>query len=237
MNTTLKTSADLIQESQGLVRSLALKIHRKLPAQVDVDDLISYGQIGLAEAARSYDPAEGAQFSTFAYYRIRGAIYDGISKMTWLNRSQYNRVRCEQMAGEALRANAEESRNSSSEETSLGDDVRWFKGISSALAVVHLATSECDESGESSALEDRHTPAPDATADRRERAQILRKVIDDLPGEAGKLIRAAYFDGLTLQEAGQQLGVSKSWASRLHSRALEQMARSLRSLGVADCES
>ena len=235
MNTTLKTSAELIEESQGLVRSLAVKIHRKLPSQVEVDDLIAYGQIGLAEAARSFDPSEGAQFSTFAYYRIRGAIYDGLSKMTWMNRSQYNRMRCEQMATEALRANVEQG-TSTSEETSLSDDVRWFKGLSSALAVVHLATTECDDSGESSALEDRDMPTPAVVATTRERATILRKLVDALPTEAAKLIRAAYFDGMTLQEAGQQLGVSKSWASRLHSRALEQLARSLKSLGVADCE-
>ena len=235
MNTATKSSAELIQESQGLVRSLAIKIHRKLPTQVDIDDLIAYGQIGLAEAARSFDPSEGAQFSTFAYYRIRGAMYDGLSKMTWMNRSQYNRVRCEQLAGEALRSNAEQSANGP-EETSLSDDVRWFKGLSSALAVVHLATSECDESGESGALEDHDMPTPAVLATKRERATLLRELVDALPAEAAKLIRAAYFDGMTLQEAGQQLGVSKSWASRLHSRALEQLARSLKSLGVADCE-
>ena len=235
MNATLRSPADLIAESQGLVRSLAFKIHKKLPSQVDLDDLISYGQVGLAEAARSFNPSEGTQFSTFAYYRIRGAIYDGLSKMTWMNRSQYNKVRSEQMAGEALKSSAEDSAKANDDAT-LADDVRWFKAISGSLAVVHLATTDSDETNEVSAFVDRDAQTPVAAATSNERTRILHEVVDSLPAEAARLIRAAYFEGLTLQEAGQQLGVSKSWASRLHSRALQQMARSLRTLGVADCE-
>ena len=61
----------LIEECQGLVRSLALQIKTKAPASIELDDLISYGQIGLAEAARDFDPDRGFRFSTFAYYRMR----------------------------------------------------------------------------------------------------------------------------------------------------------------------
>ena len=99
-----KTSDQVIEENQGLVRSLALKIHRKLPPHVELDDLVAYGQIGLAEAARDFDPARGGRFSTYAYYRIRGAIYDGLSKMNWFSRSEYRRIRYNQMANDTLEA-------------------------------------------------------------------------------------------------------------------------------------
>jgi DNA-directed RNA polymerase specialized sigma subunit len=72
-----------IEQCQGLVRSLAVRIHRKLPARIELDDLIAYGELGLLEAAQSFDARRGCQFSTFAYYRIRGAIYDGAAKMGW----------------------------------------------------------------------------------------------------------------------------------------------------------
>ena len=68
---------ELIDEGQALVKSLAARIHRNLPVHVDFDDLISYGQIGLAEAAQDFDAEQGTRFTTFAYYRIRGAILDG----------------------------------------------------------------------------------------------------------------------------------------------------------------
>jgi len=71
-------------------------------------------------------------------------------------------------------------------------------------------------------------PGGPATALNREMNEKLHKLIDQLPPEAGTLIRATYFEGLTLQEAGRKLGISKSWASRLHARTLQRLARSLR---------
>jgi RNA polymerase sigma factor FliA len=93
MAVNAETARQLIEETQPLVRSLAQKISRKIPMQIEFEDLIAYGQIGLAEAARDFDPQRGIQFSTYAYYRIRGAIYDGVSKMSWTSRARYNRLR------------------------------------------------------------------------------------------------------------------------------------------------
>jgi RNA polymerase sigma factor for flagellar operon FliA len=232
MSAPAKTSEQLIAECQGLVRSIALKIHRSLPDFLDIEDSIAYGQIGLAEAARDFDPAQGHQFSTYAYYRIRGAIYDGLSKMSWVSRSQYQRLRCEQMAGEAL---LDDATSSASGETSLEDDARWLTRLSSTLAVVYLSTRSEDDTSPGSNLSDDSSPPPEEVVAEREISVKLRELIDSLPEEAGKLIRAAYFEGLTLQEAGQRLGIGKSWASRLHAKTLQRLGRSLRLLGLADC--
>jgi len=232
MSAPVKTPEQLIAECQGLVRSIALKIHRSLPDFLDVEDSIAYGQIGLAEAARDFDPAQGHQFSTYAYYRIRGAIYDGLSKMSWVSRSQYQRLRCEQMAGEAL---SEDAASPAGGETSLEDDARWLTRLSSTLAVVYLSTRSEDDTSPGSNLSDDSSPPPEEVAAEREISVKLRELIDSLPEEAGKLIRAAYFEGLTLQEAGQRLGIGKSWASRLHAKTLQRLGRSLRLLGLADC--
>jgi RNA polymerase sigma factor FliA len=232
MPAAAKTPEQLIAECQGLVRSIALKIHRSLPDFLDVEDSIAYGQIGLAEAARDFDATQGHQFSTYAYYRIRGAIYDGLSKMSWVSRSQYQRLRCEQMAGEVL---AEETATSSAADTSLEDDARWLTRLTSTLAVVYLSTRSDSEDSPAQSLPDDSSPAPEDLASEREISSKLHELIDSLPEEAGKLIRAAYFEGLTLQEAGQRLGIGKSWASRLHAKTLQRLGRSLRLLGLADC--
>ena len=137
-----------IEECQGMVRSLALSISRKLPPSVDLDDLIAYGQVGLGEAARDFDPARGNRFSTYAYYRIRGAIYDGLSKMTWFDRVHVPQTRYEQMSNEVLRLESEDSPANVPEAES---DARWFRNVSSTLAVVYLASrvggSHSDEDG------------------------------------------------------------------------------------------
>jgi RNA polymerase sigma factor for flagellar operon FliA len=230
MTTSNKTPQELMVECQDLVRSLAWKIHRKLPAYLDIEDLIGYGEVGLAEAARDYDSSRG-QFTTYAYYRIRGAIYDGLSKMTWFNRSFYNRMRYDQMANEVLSADNEEGTAGS-----VADDVRWLRSLSGTLAVVYLAThreSAEDETDEVS-LEDRSAPSPPNAVIGQEAKSQLHQLIDMLPEDARSLIQGVYFEGLTLQDAGRRLGVSKAWASRLHSRTIEQLARGLKRLGMDD---
>jgi len=227
MTAPCQSTQQLIEDCQGLVRSLASTVHRKLPPNVDLEDLISYGQVGLVEAARDFDPARGSRFSTYAYYRIRGAIYDGLSKMAWFSRAHYNRLRQEQMSNEVLCLEADQSGQSAP--AGVESDMRWLRDVTRALAVVYFAAlGDSGDESASNSLEDRSAPGAPATAISREINEKLHKLIDELPPEAGTLIRATYFEGLTLQEAGCRLGISKSWASRLHARTLQRLARSLR---------
>jgi RNA polymerase sigma factor for flagellar operon FliA len=225
-----------IEECQGLVRSLALGISRRLPPTVELEDLIAYGQVGLGEAARDFDPGRGSRFSTYAYYRIRGAIYDGLSKMAWFEHGHAAQVRYSQMSEDVLRLEGED--NPSDEAASLESDARWFRDISRTLAVVQLASrSGCEPSEEESAGAAMIDPsAPDAAdvAMNHETRERLHAVIDALPPMAARLIKGVYFEGLTIQEAGQRMGVSKSWASRLHSRALQQLAHMLSGVESSD---
>jgi RNA polymerase sigma factor for flagellar operon FliA len=231
MTAPAKTAHELIAECQGLVRALAWKIHRGLPSNVDSEDLIAYGQLGLAEAARDFDASRTGAFSTYAYYRIRGAIYDGLSKMSWFSRARYARLRYAQRANELLAAENDAARSG---ERRVEDDVRWFRGLVSGLAVAYLASSARDDEGETEPSLVDSSPAPPGVAMDRETRQILHELISELPAQSAELIRATYFEGLTLQEAGQRLGISKAWASRLHARTLEQLGRSLRRLELVD---
>jgi RNA polymerase sigma factor for flagellar operon FliA len=235
MTAPCQNSQQLIEDCQGLVRSLATRIHRHLPPYVDLEDLIAYGQVGLAEAARDFDPARGIKFSTFAYYRIRGTVYDGLAKMTWFSRPHYHRVRYEQMADELLRVESEEENENAWVDADLQSNMRWFRDLSRALTVVYLTThGEREEETAQPPLIDQSTPAPPAVVIGRETRQMLHQLVEALPAEERDLIRATYFDELTLQEAGRRLGISKSWASRLHAKALKRLGRSLRLLGVAN---
>lgn len=215
-----------IGQCQDLVRSLASRIHRRLPSSVDLEDLIAYGQLGLVEAARDFDPGRGCQFSTYAYYRIRGAIYDGLAKMTWGSRAAYQTLRCERMSNEFLRQHGEEQ--AGQPEGGVESDAGWLRDVAGALAVVRLVSLETQENqSESPALRDSSQLPPPVVAIDHEISRRLHQLIDALAPQAATLIRAAYFEGLTLEEAGRRLGVSKSWASRLHARALHQLAQAL----------
>lgn len=225
-----KTTQELMASCQGLVRSLAWKIHCKLPKHVDLEDLVSYGQVGLAEAARDYEEGRG-HFTTFAYYRVRGAILDGLSKMHWFNQADYHRGKYEHLAGEVLNAESEETEQPSPD---VATDARWLKGVSGALVTVYVFCQGEDESGAAGSVEDTATIAPPAALLKREVHQKLRELVDALPKDAGSLIRAAYFEGLSLKEAGERIGISKAWASRLHAKTLGLLARSLEELQLAD---
>jgi len=229
MSSGSATLDQLVADCQGLVRNLARKAHLELPGNVvDLDDLIGYGQVGLSDAARAYDPARGVKFSTFAYYRVRGAIYDGITLMAWFRKAprpnvQYNRLSNELLDGD----NAESS--------TVQDDARWMQRVTGMLAIAYLASNSGDEgdSGDS-AIADPAAATPAFQASDKEIRDKVRGLIHALPGQEGILMRAAYYEGLTLKQAAERIGISKAWASRLHAKTLKRLAHALRGMGIDD---
>lgn len=223
-------ACDLINEAQGLVRSLAIRVHRSLPIPMDLDDLIAYGQLGLAEAAQKFDPDSGVRFTTFAYYRVRGAIYDGVSKMNWTSRARLRRMRFREMADDVLEAESSKS-ESPGEPAGASEDADWLGRMTERLAIVYLASG--DEESDSNVLAqapDEHE-IPSKVVANREMQITLRKLVDELPVDAKRLISNIYFEGFSLTEAADRAGISKSWASRIHARSLDQLAQSLRRSG------
>ena len=97
-------SKAVVEQYTPYVRSIAGKVRKKLPPDIEFDDLVEYGMIGLLEAAQRFDPEAGANFMTFAYYRIRGAVYDGLRSMGWMSRTEYAKARFEERANEYLAA-------------------------------------------------------------------------------------------------------------------------------------
>lgn len=222
--------SELIADGRALVRSLALRIYRNIPIKVDLDDLIAYGELGLAEAARDFDAELGNQFSTFAYYRIRGAIYDGLAKMTWTSRARYRRMRNESMANQVLEA---EKNKVSGEASSIEENGAWFARTTEQLAVVYLASgSDSDHDP----IESAQDPG-ECVVQRVMHLEVSSKVRDlvkKLPAPESRLIQLVYFEGYTLQDAGEVLGISKSWASRLHAKILESLATEMRQMNLHD---
>ena len=222
--------SELIADGRALVRSLALRIYRNIPIKVDLDDLIAYGELGLAEAARDFDAELGNQFSTFAYYRIRGAIYDGLAKMTWTSRARYRRMRNESMANQVLES---EKHKVSGESFSIEENGAWFARTTEQLAVVYLASGSDSDHDPIVSAQD----PGEGVVQRVMHLEVSSKVRDlvkKLPAPESRLIQLVYFEGYTLQDAGEVLGISKSWASRLHAKILESLATEMRQMNLHD---
>ena len=225
------TINELVESSQGLVRFLAQQVKTRSPSWVEMDDLISYGQVGLLQAARDFDAQRGVKFSTFAFYRIRGSIFDGVNKLMWCRTIRDPETKYNQVADAYLESTSNDSTGEGQSNTAkLAQEADWFSRTVGALAVSFLASST--ETDRTSEVVDKSARAPWAGLVQQETNGKLTEAIAQLAPESAALIRAVYFEDQTLQEAANRLKISKSWASRVHARALEQMARILRTSDV-----
>jgi RNA polymerase sigma factor for flagellar operon FliA len=208
--------AELMHGCQGLVRSIAWKIHQKVPRSVDLDDLIGYGQIGLAEAARDFDVSRGNQFTTYAYYRVRGAILDGLATMSWFSRADYFRGRYEQAANAVL--------HETESEASLAGELQWFAGTTRSLSAAWMMNEYAAEVADETRA---GTTPPSAGVEAEDLKRLMGDALAKLEPQERTLIEAIYFEGLTIKEAGERIGISKAWASRQHARILSRLALQL----------
>lgn len=215
-----------IDQSQGMIRAIATKISSRLPPTVNYDDLVSYGQLGLMQAVYSFQTDKNVTFQTFAYHRIRGAMYDGLGKMNWTSRVISLRIRAEKLSADLLEQQLDANRRAEAAE-SLSADADWLLRTTERIAVVHLLTDSSDDgNGLAVAAVDREVTADEAAA-HQELCNLLKEHVARLPDTERQLILLTYFEGKTLTEAADDLGKSKSWASRVHARILEKLARSM----------
>jgi RNA polymerase sigma factor for flagellar operon FliA len=201
---------------QGLVRSIAWKIHQKVPRNVELDDLIGYGQVGLAEAARDFDQDRETQFTTYAYHRVRGAILDGLSTMSWFKRADYHRGRYEYAASDVLNADGANQEGET--------EIEWFTRTTRSLCGAYVMTLISDTSGDPAGNTAANNVQPSAGIDRSETREVVQALLADLPDQEQSLMRRVYYDGWSIKQAGEEIGISKAWASRLHARGLERLA-------------
>jgi RNA polymerase sigma factor for flagellar operon FliA len=218
-----KERQKLVDANVPFVRALAAKLREGLPGNVDYEDLVSYGMQGLLEAAQRFDGRHGASFTTFAYYRIRGAIYDGMRGMGFVPRAELTRQRVEERAAAYLAHLAE--REYGAEEPApkaldLEEEVRYLAEALGDVAAIFLASLDAG-GGLPAALQ------PTQHLERRERNRALQAALATLPEKERKLLELYYYEDLNLDEAGAKLGLSKSWASRVHARAIVMLRKAL----------
>ena len=224
MPTVSNASPDrLIETFRSYSHAISAEVLRKYPA-VDRDDIVGAAELGLVEAANNFDPSRGVLFKTFAYYRIRGAIYDSLRKMGWFAKDAA-RLRFESGANEVLKDYADIAPTASSPEASAEELQDLTTSVVNCyfLSLTSM-TEELPESGVKSA-EERYMD--------REISERLREALAKLPEKNREVLEAYYFQDETLESIGKRLGLSKSWLSRLHAKSLEMLRTVLEEAGVA----
>jgi RNA polymerase sigma factor for flagellar operon FliA len=229
----------LVEQHLHLVHAIAAKLKRRLGKTMEPGDLVGYGTQGLIEAAGKFDAKQGTAFSTFAYYRIRGAIFDGMRTMGWYSRGDYARFRAEErandymavasereaadkaahLAGAVQGQSAGQSDDKPEDKTKvLGDIAEILSGV----ATVHITSIEAARD----APDDRFQAPDEAVLEAEGRGRV-RAALAKLPEKERRLMELYYFADMKLEDAGKKLGLSKSWASRLHSRAVNHLREAL----------
>jgi RNA polymerase sigma factor for flagellar operon FliA len=235
MRSSPKERQRLVDANVPFVRSIAAKIKESLPKEIEFDDLVAYGMQGLLEAAERFDSRHGTSFTTFAYYRVRGAMFDGLRGMGWLPRAEYARLRFEERAAAYLQNLADRDAGAATsgdtvESITIEEEMRYIAEALGGVAAIFVTTMDARrEEAESGSA----TPVPQQQVEKSERNRAIKSALDSLPEKERRLLELYYYEDRSLAEAGAALGLSKSWSSRLHARAVTLLKQALERIGVA----
>lgn len=216
----------LVNQYAPLVKRIAYHLMAKLPASVQVDDLVQNGMLGLLDALGRFEEGMGAQFETYAVQRVRGAMLDGLRENDWLPRG----IRKEMRRVEAMLQKLEHEQGRSPSETdlaaALGMPLADYQHLLQEARGHQLVYLE-DLAGEDEDYLDHHAagavPDPLAIIEESNMRQALVAAIANLP-EREKMMMALYYEqDLNLREIGAVLGVTESRVCQLHTQAVARL--------------
>ena len=213
--------AEIVDQYAPLVKRIAHHLLLRMPASVQIDDLVQSGMIGLLEAARKYDVSKGASFETYAGIRIRGSMLDEVRKGDWAPRSVHRKSRKVSEAIKTIESrtgkDARDKEIAAELDIGLDDYYNILKDASGSRLFSFDDVIEGDDSAIELAAGE--LPGPYDGLRRDTFRAHLTKAIDGLP-ERERLVLSLYYDDeMNLKEIGEVIGVSESRVSQIHSQA------------------
>ena len=226
----------LIREYAGLIKFIASKIAARLPSNIELDDLMSSGVIGLMDAIDKYDSSRDNKFKTYAEFRIRGAILDELRSQDWVPRSVREKAKVLERAYSKIER--EKGRQATDEEAciELGMTTEQYHEMLGEVRSVSLLSyddlsnlSNADKralhgNGESGSKVT--TPFNEVSIAHLKR--LVSEAIEDLPEKQRLVLSLYYYEDLNLKEIGRVLDVTESRVSQLHSQAILKLKARLR---------
>ncbi len=229
---TFKASGDpaareaLILNYSPLVKFVAGRVGVGLPKNVEAADLVSYGIFGLIDAIDKFDLERGFKFETYAISRVRGAILDELRALDWVPRS----VRARAREIERSLAELEHAQQRSVSEEELADHMDMpVEHLLDALAEIstlglvaldELLSPERGSSAVGDMVPDRRGTNPEQAFQIEEMKRVLADIISRLPDREKLVVTLYYYEGLTLAEIGEVLGVTESRVCQIHTKAV-----------------
>ncbi len=226
--------AEDVSRHTGLVKRIAYQMMSRLPASVEIDDLIQVGLIGLMEAARQFDPLQGVLFETFATQRIRGAMLDELRRLDWLPRQA--RKQAKQIEDAIFRLENQLGRSAQESEIAafLEMDLESYQQAlfeCKGHQIVYFedfATDKEEASHPAEMLRDEGQVNPIDILGEDQFRSALVEAIKTLP-ERDQMVMSLYYEQeLNLREIGEVLGVTESRVCQLHTQAVSRLRSKLK---------
>ncbi len=222
----------LILHYSPLVKYVAGRVGVGLPPNIEQADLVSYGIFGLIDAIEKFDLERAIKFETYAISRIKGAIIDELRSIDWIPRSVRYKAREVEKAYAALEAKLHRSPTETEVAAELGIKLEDLHTIFSQVSFVNVVAldellSSGGEKGDKlslvDTLEDTKAEDPVAAFETEETKYLLARAINTLPEREKIVVTLYYYEGLTLAEIGQVLGVTESRICQMHTKAVLQL--------------
>ncbi len=229
---TEKEKQELVIEYTPLIRFIAKKIAVRLPANIEAEDLISSGVIGLMDAIDKYDSTRDNKFKTYAEFRIRGAILDELRAQDWVPRSIRDKAKILEKASSNLEA--ELGRAPSDEEMAehLGLTLNELYDLINQVRPVNIlcidevsAFNNMDRKSLHNIF--RKDKDPFSIMNVKSIRESIRKLIEELPERQRIVLSLYYYEGFNLRKIGAVLGVTESRVSQLHAQAIKRLKTKL----------
>ncbi|MFF7678614.1 RNA polymerase sigma factor WhiG [Actinacidiphila glaucinigra] len=230
----------LILHYSPLVKYVAGRVSVGLPANVEQADFVSSGVFGLIDAIEKFDPERAIKFETYAITRIRGAMIDELRALDWIPRSVRQKARAVERAYATLEASLRRTPSESEVAAEMGIALEELHGVFSQLSLANVvALEELLHAGPDGGdrltlvdtLEDTGADNPVEVAEDRELRRLLARAVNTLPEREKTVVTLYYYEGLTLAEIGQVLGVTESRVSQIHTKSVLQLRAKLADVG------
>ena len=216
----------LVMAHVDLVKSMASRLGRRLPSQVELSELVSVGVLGLIEAANRYQPSLGVPFDAFARRRINGAMLDALRGLDWVPRSLRKLQRDVDGAMSNLRHTLGREPEAEEIAAALGVSPQDYDAKLDELRLAEVAVVQSAGTGDDSldlldvAVDDE---GPYRQLERRELRTRLAAAIRELPEREQQILAMSYEQEMTLAEIGQVIGVGESRVSQLRTQAVVRL--------------
>lgn len=224
----------LIIEFLPMVHKIVSQVVTYLQPPLTMDDLVSAGTIGLVKAARDYDKTKEAEFKTYAYIRIKGAVIDELRGWSFAPASLKKMLQNARDTYDAILS--ETNREPTDEQIAdrMGIPVEKLLKVYENARARHFLSLDTVTGNEENAasigqtLEARNTRAPSARMETRETAKALAKAIQQLPEKLRQIILLYYHKELTMKEVAEVLNITESRVSQLHASAVFKLSNKIR---------